>query len=94
MNRDTVGGTIKLLALLLAAVLIGACVALGVAWLIHEVAVAAIGQEGIEGIDDTLRWRLLSVGVYLSGMISGIVFFALGWRLFLSSPGSSSGDIR
>lgn len=93
MSRDTLGWTIRLLALLVAAILAGACIALGVALVIHEVAVATIGQEGIEGIDDTLRWRLLSVGVYLSGLIGGIAVFVIGWRRFLASP-RSSGEIH
>jgi hypothetical protein len=66
-TRDLAAASIRLVALLAAAIGVGTCVALAVALLGHELLVFRFGEDGIAAIDDTPLMFVLVAGAYLAG---------------------------
>jgi hypothetical protein len=61
---------------------VGLAVTFGSAALAHRALVLRYGEDGIAAIDDTPLMLGLVAGVYLAGLVSGLVVLVVGWMRF------------
>lgn len=83
INDNTLAKTIKIVALVAVAIVVGSAVALGAAWLGHQFLVLTVGEEGIPAIDDTPLMLALVAGAYVAGGLSGPAVVTYGWMHFI-----------
>jgi hypothetical protein len=81
-TNDTLGRLAKVLLLLAVAVGVGLAVTFGSAALAHELLVLRYGEDGIAAIDDTPLMLGLVAGIYLAGLVSGLIVLVVGWMRF------------